>query len=1453
MAKQTILWTAVPNGFSSDGHSLRVSLLVSPRLQPDSSPRRLNDFPDFVDWPATLSRSRFRVNFGGSSITIAGNDFAGPTRIDDRLGLADSSVWTALFPGTTLVIGFAYRDLTQQQVLSYPAADVDKMVRDLYQDLAASATDKLPTTSTFTGNANWNRLLNVVATVDRRFTDEKTGRRDTRQQFAAFKNRAFDPPPSASIEQKMAANLARFQLFHTPPSTPRAERYEKAAKGEAKSFAEWDGYERAPLPAAADFEKKIDFHQMVSAMNQYPTLLRKLGLVIDLLIAREAFAVAPNASLSVEVKLPDPPPQNVQRLPDASPRTRTMLNANRFQAVPRTPAIDVRIADGLLDLDKKVFSLLQSDVDGAGIKTMNFARTLLHMRENPDQQKDPVTRQQREIGAPALRNAGLMLVQNKRGNLLESLIDRQDDFNKKAMALQQAILNPPAAPAPLPPAPEMFAEDLLRGYRVDIWDDVSRQWHSLCQRQATYDIAEGAAVVKVTEEEGTVKLGATTSSDPNNNPDLIWLHEALLSWSGWSLCAPPPGKTIHHQTVQLDENGNEVVDASGKKVIVHADQVGEPEAEVPPGLRLKHFFNAVPGTLPRLRYGRRYWLRARVVDLAGNSLELQPRDFGPELPKDNATPYLRYEPISAPAIALVKSAGTTDEPQEGESMERIAIRSFNDKPPQNTVVTTQRAQRFAVAPRTTQREAEQHGVLDRAGVVDSSFFVTLAAQDNSLAEEKIKTAGPLAGGPPVETGYAVMTEGQKLPYLPDPLAVNVAARIFDHPNISSDQVITIPFYDLTEWPDALPFKLEIYENPADLPHFDAALRTLFIPLPKAIRATLRLSIRPPVETLKLMGIWNGLTPAQQNQVITIDGRQMTLEKMATRGQHWMLTPWRNLELVHAVQRPLITPDFKKLIPDRSFNNTFAIPRFTASCSIASTDRVDLRAVWNEPLDDVENGKLENVLRLDNAFSVKITDDKSYGDLREYKLDSPDVIEVNFDLQDARGLRALKVHEFHDTRYRRIKYWLEATTKFREFLPAKLLTETVKGETKPTEERIKVVGSERTEWVRSSAPPSAPDVLYVVPTFGWVRSKDETTQSSWRRGGGLRVYLNRPWNVSGYGEMLAVVLPPPNFDKDPNEEPKPRTLKNFVTQWGNDPIWSSPFVSGVAPKRSNFPLARTERDPDGKWLPSFAPEEEWEQPPDPFVTVLRPSELRNDVNPPFVEVAPHDVFYDEERQLWYSDIEVTWGASYFPFIRLALARYQPTSVDSAHLSNIVIADFMPLVPDRWLNVSHTSDPRTRRVRVFGNTYSDSSSHVEAAQSPGSTSVAASSIVNVWVERFDPKLGEDFGWQRESRAIVTRDGTKVSPGPITAKTKTRAKNLLQHHEFEAILDENLIDRIFITPPLWQGSVILPEADRSTRYRLAIAEYEEYLVDDATPYDARVTRKDRRLVFIEHVALD
>jgi hypothetical protein len=273
------------------------------------------------------------------------------------------------------------------------------------------------------------------------------------------------------------------------------------------------------------------------------------------------------------------------------------------------------------------------------------------------------------------------------------------------------------------------------------------------------------------------------------------------------------------------------------------------------------------------------------------------------------------------------------------------------------------------------------------------------------------------------------------------------------------------------------------------------------------------------------------------------------------------------------------------------------------------------------------------------------------------------------------------------------------------------------------------------------------------------------------------------------------------------------------------LWKSPFVPGVAPISQNFTRQRTIPDTSGNWLPEFVQKDQTLKKveaiqPDTSVcdqywkVDLSPSQGVN------VLIAPHDVAFNTERQLWYCDIEIdNKSGAYFPFIRLALARYQPISVTSAHLSEVVLADFMQLVPDRWLSVTKpATEPMKRNVHVYGPAYASSSSFEEAKKADGATSIAQKSVIKIWVEKLDANaiLGEEFGWVPEDKAIISE---------------------FPFHDPKEY-------------PLWAGSVILPPDN--SRYRLVVAEYEEYLVDDDKPYEDPPTHKGERLVFVEYVNL-
>jgi hypothetical protein len=1411
MAKQSFLWTAMPNGYASDGKSLRVSALLSPRLDPQSDPPQLiSFFPDWEDWPATLRKATFDIRFGGDLVSIPATQMTGANRVDTSLGSPDSLIWKQLFKGDLFVREFRFKDLSRNVVLSYDALRLASFISGLYSKLARSANGMMPSVSDIVDNPDWKHIINMIGWLDR-FYNQETGLHDPGRRFEEFYRNRFSSP------DKIAETLARFQLFHTPSAKPK--HVEHTRSDGSNITAKWLEFERSEMPKPEDFVKQTDFHQIVSAMNSYPTMLRRLGIVIDFILDATSFTRTANDLLSISAQFVEGI-LNVSPTKNVSLRTHALLTSTKFQTVsnPDLTTVDPKVVDGLLDINQNQFDVLQVDVDSLGLKFMNFARSIARPMTEDDARVDSVTRFEKELGVPSLRNAGFMLVHRNRGSMLEN---RFDINREKNIALESVSKDSPGSKTL-----ELWAEDLVRGYRFDIWDSKTAVWHSLCQRKAKYEI-DKTVVKPAGSEETTIRLSATKSSDPESNPDLVYLHESIISWTGWSLAAPPPWRVIKN-----DENDTATA-----------------EAELPPGFKFKTVFKALPGSLPRLRFGRNYWLRARIVDLAGNSLPPQEKAIGPENAVKNARPYLRYEPVAAPVIALVRSHDSTiEKPKEGESMELVAIRSFDDIMGTSEEV----AIRFVVPPQSNVRDAELHGKLDAIGKVDSSKFDMLANQKDfdakdpkaALQEKIIKMKAPLEKVS-VDTIFAVYNDGKSLTYLPDPIPEEVAVRIFDHPNIDDADVIKIPIYSTGEWPNAEPFKLQIFENSTAKPSFDEGSRTLLVPLPKAIRAKVRLSMCLPKFWLDKMGIWNWLHKIDK----------IRLRNMALEGQHWMLTPWRTIEIVHAVQRPLIIPEISKLAIQREYAMTSARPEFFATCSLKSTDRLDLYAEWHEPRDEPNNTKSKEI-QADNthrevAFSVKITDPKSFamlilgnkfGGFTEHMI-APEEDRISINVIP-NNFAVPKNHEFHDTRYRRIEYWLEGTTKFREYMPAKILTGK---KTKLTE----VTGPRVITWIPSSAPPPAPEILYIVPTFGWVRTtNDKGDQFSWRRGGGLRVYLDRPWNSSGYGEMLGVVLPSLSFVGNPENDPKGYPYKNYVTQWGNDPIWLSPFVSGIAPSRTDFPLARNTPDGTGKWLPTHASPSEADQPPGPFVvTGIRPPGISSSSDTT-IEVAPHDVFYDRERQLWYCDIEIDHGSSYYPFVRLALARYQPVSVKGAHLSNIVLADFMPLAADRWLNVMHTDNARSRHITVFGNRYHDSSGHVEAKH------VSNISVIDVWVERLNEYAGDDFGWEQVIEADIQqmRKGKKMSSAKSITREQVHAGELVATRQFDHLVRENLVGSVFvISESLWDGNITLPmQPGEGIRYRLVIAEYEEYLVDgQGRPYD-KVPKKDRRLVFVEHIEL-
>jgi hypothetical protein len=516
-----------------------------------------------------------------------------------------------------------------------------------------------------------------------------------------------------------------------------------------------------------------------------------------------------------------------------------------------------------------------------------------------------------------------------------------------------------------------------------------------------------------------------------------------------------------------------------------------------------------------------------------------------------------------------------------------------------------------------------------------------------------------------------------------------------------------------------------------------------------------------------------------------------IRKIALDGAHWMMTPPRTVTLIHAVQQPLGRPGAKAFGVLRGLGDTHAV--FDAELDVhgSSSQKFDLDAVWKEPVDDVREKTWRT---LDGAAHV---------------LEQP--------LE--RGLTAFAMtartnhrHEFGDTKYRRVTYELTETTRFREQMPEEIAADV--GLLVRRSDPITVD-------VPNAAPPAMPRIVYIVPTFGWERKRQPGKFSSLRKGGGLRVYLERPWFSSGDGELLGVILPPtPGVATGPAPQatanlrtsggaravqarPKvqaraaamtaalaapavPEALRPYVTLWGLDPLWRAGAIATPEyPLPGDFAQAEEVRGglvvPDLPGVASFT-------------------------------AVGHKVEFDEGRGLWFCDIDIDPHGAYFPFVRLALARFQPISVPGAHLSKVVTADFIQLAPDRTVSVAFKL-PSLKEITITVG----GASYVQAAagSGPGEIEVA--------LETRSLTLPPEIGWTEVPNTATVLKAQRVAgaePGTF----------------------------------LWAGKMALPSDLKLKAYRVAVREYETFMSDEPDR-TARATlaanvalKRVRRLVFAE-----
>jgi hypothetical protein len=329
---------------------------------------------------------------------------------------------------------------------------------------------------------------------------------------------------------------------------------------------------------------------------------------------------------------------------------------------------------------------------------------------------------------------------------------------------------------------------------------------------------------------------------------------------------------------------------------------------------------------------------------------------------------------------------------------------------------------------------------------------------------------------------------------------------------------------------------------------------------------------------------------------------------------------------------------------RERGDTFVHLFGSVALSAATTERIDMVAEWRETVDDPGLGEPNeracsaHVFRLPVALAEQFEGDSPAQEVPCKLVGSS----LTFNTMAGASLTppVPAKHDFGDTRHRFVQYRAIAGSAFREYFPPEFADSA----------DLSVEGRPATFNVLSSAPPAAPRVLYSIPTQAWETSANGQTITRRRRGGGVRVYLDRPWYSSGDGELLGVLVA--------RETPLPHEVTySMVSLIGRDPVYVSESLNFLT--ADSFPA--NVASATGLTLPAAL---------DPFgVTVLG-----------------HRPKYDVETGRWFCDVDIDTQGAYFPFARLALTRYQPDSLPGLHLSPIVLTDIVRLLPDRTLTVT-----------------------------------------------------------------------------------------------------------------------------------------------------------------------
>ncbi len=729
---QEIVFTALPfKRLEKEGKPyLKCSVHVSIKLN-TSKDTTLSEFEDILEWPQKVLDSDFQFKLKNGDL------------IDAELEstLIDQALYTNLFHKDIKVDDFKEEDLTEKKINSFPIKHINDFVLKTYRQVSIESPKKLISPEFFLDE-------NRVGSISRYKIDLKAleQTQNTRRRTSVKINRLVVKQDESEQKLNRTIRTNNFRQFST-------------AMNPADDFTELRKFhrvDREPVVRPGLVLKKptFEYHEILAVVNSYPQIMKKLGLVLDFVIPFTS-ALPETGTLQL---VPKGLVFGEEGTTVSIPATAYEITPTGFYAADKPDSIFRR---GFVKINTSEFSVVQVDADGTALKSTLMTENKVHqiarfyeIRSELSVSKMLVAKQLDEVeppsdeGLPYIRSAGIAITKN---GMAEHLFNRiKTNLTIKQAFTSAQVKNIQVVPKSLKtnqgnsanaqketkvnlegvqrnigqtdrisqavlklrePVTILYSSDIVQGYRMDIaYEADPEKWYSLHHRKDEYTWYDESnnphPVEAIVPDEGYIQLGIT--EDPENR-DEVFIPETLARWEGWSLSVRKPGYAINEASDYKTEPGE-----TGNRDFVHKSKATEmrkytfdPDLE----FRVNAISKPVPGTLPKLRFGKDYRVRIRTVDLAGNSVPPEQQSESPSETIRSNIRYMRYEPLSSPIVLV------GNELKDGEFLENMVIRSnfdlsssqYENKYPVKGQKFDDYSLRYLLPPKNSQQIAENHG------------------------------------------------------------------------------------------------------------------------------------------------------------------------------------------------------------------------------------------------------------------------------------------------------------------------------------------------------------------------------------------------------------------------------------------------------------------------------------------------------------------------------------------------------------------------------------------------------------------------------------------------------------------------------------------------------------------------------------------------------------------------